>query len=82
MPLYRQHLAGLLLDRGAWDELPGEAQAWVRLDPGSAEARMLRIACLAHDGKKAEARAEFARLEALRPANLDSLRTLFEKERR
>jgi tetratricopeptide (TPR) repeat protein len=80
IPQYRQHLAGLLLDRGAWDELPGEAQAWLRLDPGSAEARMLWITCLAHDGKKTEARAEFARLEALRPANLDSLRNLFEKE--
>jgi len=82
LPLYRRHLALLLMRKQAWNEVRPQAQAWLRLDPGSTEARMLWITCLLRDGRKAEAAAEFARIEALRPPDLSRLRALYQAERR
>jgi tetratricopeptide (TPR) repeat protein len=82
MPRYRRHLAGLLADRGAWDEAREHVRAWLRLDPGSPDARQFWIRCLLHEGKKGEARAEFARLEALDPPDLPALRAWFAEQAR
>jgi hypothetical protein len=48
----------------------------------STEARMARVQCLLAAGDKDEARAEFARLEALAPANLQELQIRFGKKLR
>lgn len=81
-PGYRHNLAHLLLKREAWQEARPECDAWVRLEPLSAEASAARVQCLLALGDKAAARAEFARLEALAPGNLRELQIRFEKRLR
>jgi tetratricopeptide (TPR) repeat protein len=81
-PDYRRELVLLLVKKQAWDEAGPECQAWVRLDPMSTEARTARVQCLLAAGDKDEARAEFARLEALAPANLQELQIRFAKKLR
>jgi tetratricopeptide (TPR) repeat protein len=76
---YRRSPVQLLMKREAWPEALPQCQAWLKLDPFSAEARAALVACLLEAGQKAEARAEFARLEALAPANLPELRIRFRK---
>jgi tetratricopeptide (TPR) repeat protein len=80
MPIYRKQLALLLMQKQNWAEVRSQCQAWMRLDPASAEARMLWVTCLARAGDKDKARAEFARLEALQPPKLDEFRALFAKQ--
>jgi hypothetical protein len=41
---------------------------------------MLWIRCLIHERKKAEASAEFARIEALRPPDLERWRKIYQEE--
>jgi tetratricopeptide (TPR) repeat protein len=79
---YRHTLTLLLVKQGAWGEARAQCEAWLRLEPLSAEARAARVTCLLAAGDKAEARAEFARIEALAPANLPELRIRFEKKLR
>jgi Flp pilus assembly protein TadD len=81
-PKYHADLAQLLADRKAWDEARPHCEAWVRLDPGSIEARMLWVRCLLQNGDKDRARAEFAKIERLRPANLPLLQARFAVEAR
>jgi tetratricopeptide (TPR) repeat protein len=76
-PAYRRNLAVLAAQANAWDEAWTEGQAWLRLDPGNPEARMLAVSCLWRQGRREQARAEFARLEALRPPDLERFRKLF-----
>jgi hypothetical protein len=81
-PYYRACLARMLAERRAWEEARPHCEAWVRLDPGSIEARVLWVRCLARSGEKARARAEFAKVERLRPSNLPQLRARFAAELR
>jgi hypothetical protein len=74
MASYRRHLAGLLAGRGRWADARPHAEAWRRLDPGNPAARRLWVRLLMHEGRKAQARAEFAVLAALDPTDLDELR--------
>ncbi|HEY7310710.1 MAG TPA: tetratricopeptide repeat protein [Gemmataceae bacterium] len=78
IPTYRRGLAFQLARRRLWDELRSQCQDWLRLEPANPEARLLWISCLLHDGKKADARAEFARIEALRPKDLDTWRKRYQ----
>jgi hypothetical protein len=80
IPEYRRRLALLLVKKQAWNEAKAESDAWVRLDPFSAEARSTRVVCLLAAGDKDEARAEFARIEALAPENLRELQARFAKK--
>jgi hypothetical protein len=80
MPAYRGGLARSLAKKEAWDELGAVCRDWLRLDPASTEARALGVMALLHTGRKDEARAEFARIEALRPPDLDELRRWFARE--
>ena len=79
-PEYRANLVLLLLKREAWDDGLRESTEWVKLDPFSPEARTVRVTCLLAAGNKAEARAEFAKLEALAPPNLRELQIRFERK--
>jgi hypothetical protein len=79
---YRRFLASGLVKLESWDEARQHADAWVRLDPLSADARAARVQCLLAAGEKDEARAEFARVEALAPPNLVELRIRFERRLR
>jgi hypothetical protein len=81
-PGYRRSLVLLLVKTEAWAEARTESEAWVRLDPLSAEARAARVQCLLGTGDKAEARTELARIEALAPPNLRELQIRFEKKLR
>jgi hypothetical protein len=74
---HRSSLGQLLARRGNWDEALAQARAWVRLDPASIEARIFLVRCLFGRGDKADARAEFAKIERLRPSNLTELQKLF-----
>jgi hypothetical protein len=80
VPIYRGKLARLLMRKQLWDEVRSECQSWMRLDPGSADARLLWIACLARAGEKDKAREEFSHLEALQPPNLDKYRAWFAQQ--
>lgn len=82
LPGYRRSLALLLTKKEEWAEARAESEAWVRLDPFSAEARATRVSCLLALGAKAEARAEFARIEALAPPNLHELQIRFGRKLR
>jgi tetratricopeptide (TPR) repeat protein len=79
---YRHRLVLLLIKKEAWEEARSQCQAWLRLDPISAEARTARVQCLLATGDKDEARAEFARIEALAPSNLRELQIRFAKKLR
>jgi predicted CXXCH cytochrome family protein len=79
MPLYRGNLVPLLIDAGKWDEVRTQADEWLRLDPVSAAPRQLRITLLLRAGDRAAARAEFARLEALKPPNMEAIRAWFDE---
>jgi tetratricopeptide (TPR) repeat protein len=78
MPLYRRNLALLLVQKQAWDELHVHSEAWLRLDPSSVDARRLWVTCLLKEGKLDEARAQFAKIELLNPADLPELRAWFD----
>lgn len=82
MPDYRRHLALLLSKKQSWDEVREQAQQWLRLAPASIEARMLWITCLLRQGRKAEARDEFARIEAVHPPDLEVWRARFQQQAR
>src|SRR5262249_35382293 len=81
-PYYRASLAQMLAEQKAWDEARAHGEAWVRLDPASVEARVLWVTCLAKSGDKDAARAEFAKIERLRPPNLPLLQARFTVELR
>jgi predicted CXXCH cytochrome family protein len=82
MPDYQRGLALLLIKKEAWEQARRASDAWIGLDPFSADARAARLACLLAGGDRNEARAEFARIEALAPPNLHELRIRFEKRLR
>ena len=79
---YRRNLAQLLAHKKDWTAALPHCEAWLRLDPASVDARALRVTCLLKTGDKAEARAEFARLERMQPPNLNELRAKFEVDSR
>jgi hypothetical protein len=79
-PVYRQRLASLLIKQESWDAALPECEAWARLDPLNVAARAARVSCLLAVGRKVEARAEFARIVALAPANLRELQIRFERK--
>jgi hypothetical protein len=77
MPAYRENLATLLVHKRAWDEARPHCQAWVRLAPDNVPARKLWVTCLLKEGKQAEAKTEFEKIERLKPPNLQELRDWF-----
>jgi hypothetical protein len=79
---YRANLAQLLVQRKAWDEARLQCAAWLRLDPASIEARALWVRCLLRTGDSAQAKAEFAKIQRLRPSNLPLLEARFAVESR
>ncbi len=79
---YQASQASLLAGRQAWADARERAEAWVRLDPESVQGRQLLVLCLLKAGAKERAREEFARVEALRPPDLDKLRKWFEDQSR
>ncbi len=79
---YRANLAQLLAQRKAWDEARLQSAAWLRLDPASIEARALWVRCLLRTGDRTQAKAEFVKIQRLRPANLPLLEARFSVESR
>jgi hypothetical protein len=79
-PGYHQGVVHQLLKKEAWAAALPECDAWLRVDPMSTEARAARVSCLLATGNKVEARAEFARIEALAPPNLRELQIRFAKK--
>jgi tetratricopeptide (TPR) repeat protein len=45
MANYRQSLALLLAEQGAWEDCRRQCEVWLRLDPASGEARALLAKC-------------------------------------
>jgi hypothetical protein len=78
----RASLARMLAEEKAWQEARPHCEAWLRLDPANIEARVLWVRCLIKTGDKSEARAEFAKIERLRPTNLPTLQARFDVELR
>jgi tetratricopeptide (TPR) repeat protein len=70
-------LAKLLAQRRQWHEAIAECRKAVDLNPARAEPRVLLIDCYLREGDKKKARAEFAELQVLKPADLDVLRRWF-----
>jgi Flp pilus assembly protein TadD len=64
-PDYHGNLALLLAHTGAWEPAREQCQIWLRLDPGSLEARKLWIRCLRQQGERRAARDEMDRLRRL-----------------
>jgi tetratricopeptide (TPR) repeat protein len=79
MPSYRRRLTLLYSRQRLSGEERRECRAWLRLEPDSIEARMLWIGCLIREGKKADARAEFARIEAMQPQDLETWRKHYQQ---
>ncbi len=77
---YRKYLVIHLAYRGAWEELDPHAQKWLELDPASVDARQMWVLYLLETGRETEAKAEFAKVRALRPANLKQMEAWFEKQ--
>jgi hypothetical protein len=50
MPNYRHSLALILAEQQEWGDCGQQCEAWLRLDPASAEARALYVRCLASSG--------------------------------
>jgi tetratricopeptide (TPR) repeat protein len=71
---YRHRLAQLLGQHGQWTDALGEAEAALRLNPFSSEARSWLITCCLHCGQQARAEKEFATLLALNPGREGELR--------
>jgi tetratricopeptide (TPR) repeat protein len=65
-PDYQGSLATLLADSGQWEEARKHAQAWLRLDPGSVDARRLWVRCLLQKGDRGAARGEMERIRQFR----------------
>jgi hypothetical protein len=65
LPRYRRHLALLSVRTAAWKEAGIQCRAWLRLDPGSVEARRLWVVCLRKVGKTARANEEAAKIKDL-----------------
>jgi tetratricopeptide (TPR) repeat protein len=64
-------------DRGEWAEALTGCREALRLNPADVEARTLLVQCLVRTAQVEQARAEFAILMALKPANAASLRRWF-----
>jgi tetratricopeptide (TPR) repeat protein len=75
-------LATLLGARERWPEALREGQEVLRLNPFAVEARVFVAQCYLRLGNVDQARGEFARVEALKPADLLELRHWFERETR
>jgi Tfp pilus assembly protein PilF len=82
VPEYQKNLVLHLADCNAWKELSPHCQKWLQLDPASPEARQLWVQCLIKKGRRDEARAEFAKIRALRPPNLGKLEAWFAEQMR
>jgi Flp pilus assembly protein TadD len=70
---YQKNLVFHLADRNAWEELRPHCRKWLELDPASVDARRIWVASLVKKGRKTEAEAEYRKIRALRPPNLDQL---------
>ena len=82
IPDYRRNLILILSQLRLWDDIQTESQAWMRLDSTSIDARIFWIASLIRKNKNAEADAEFAKVELLRPAHLNALQDWFARQAR
>jgi tetratricopeptide (TPR) repeat protein len=62
---YRINLSRVLVHLRAWDEARPHVQAWLRLDPGSVEARKLHWSFLRRDGDREGAATEMDTIRRL-----------------
>jgi Flp pilus assembly protein TadD len=76
---YHKSLVLLLAERNAWDEARTGCRTWLDLDPGSWEARRVWVECLLQAGRRDKAIAEFDKIRALKPPQLDELEAWFRK---
>src|SRR5262249_47867599 len=76
-PHYRANLAQLLAMKQDWAGLKPQVEAWLQLDPASVDARKTWVLYLIRTGNREQAKAEFAKIELLKPNNLAELRTEF-----
>ncbi|MFO0925550.1 MAG: tetratricopeptide repeat protein [Gemmataceae bacterium] len=72
-PIYRRSLALFLGRQKDWEGVAEQAEAWLRLDPFSSEARQMQVMSLLQRGRKDEAARAFETLRQLRPGNLAEL---------
>jgi Tfp pilus assembly protein PilF len=79
---HRAAYAQALRQTEQWPEARKQAEEWVRLDPANVQARLMLVICLANCGQKDQARAEFSRIQRLKPRNLPELQARFEVEMR
>ena len=76
---YMANLTMLLVHQGAWDEVGTPCRQWLRLNPGSVEARRILVEYLLRSNNQAEATVEFAGLVALDPGDSENLNSWFAK---
>jgi len=76
---YMANLTMLLVHQGAWDEVGTPCRQWLRLNPGSVEARRILVEYLLRCNNQAEATVEFAGLVALDPGDSENLNSWFAK---
>jgi tetratricopeptide (TPR) repeat protein len=82
MPSYRRELTRVLMHLGQFDQASPEVQEWLRREPFSMEAYRCQVEGLLRAGKRNEARAVFAIMEALRPADVKELRAWYTAQSR
>ncbi|MFO0842920.1 MAG: multiheme c-type cytochrome [Gemmataceae bacterium] len=76
---FRRFLTGQRMLRGDWAGSAPHAEAWVRLEPNSVEARRALTQALLGQGKRDEARRAFDGLRALKPRDLGELEAWYQR---
>lgn len=76
-PQYHANLATLLFVKRDMDGARSHGDQWLKLDPGNIDARKFWITYWLRAGDKEKAKAEFARIEAIKPPNLAELQNWF-----
>jgi len=80
MAEYRANFALALSRTGQWEEALRTCRKALDLDPFNAQARTLLAVCLHRQGDKSGALAEFDKVRALQPPDLDMLWEQFRRE--
>jgi tetratricopeptide (TPR) repeat protein len=80
MSQYRSNLARTLAQQRLWREAGLQCLACLRLNPADVHVRKLWIECLLHENRRTEARAEFDKIVALKPVDLDQINDWFAKQ--
>jgi tetratricopeptide (TPR) repeat protein len=74
------NLAVLAVHQADWTNAKKHSQLCLNLDPSDVTNRKIWVQCWLHEGNRARAREEFAKIEALQPPDLAELQAWFQQQ--